>query len=204
MRSTSSGSPCAACAARRESAAPGPSRTRSARSAGAACGTGRRSRSRPASTSTPPVSMRVMSSSSENSPSSASTDALMLLTSSITPASWLRWRSASANRPSACSGWRRSWLAAAKNCVSWLAAAELRLRAVGHLGLLTRRVGRGLLGAQLLHQRLGPDLQPADLVERGAVVAPEQHRHRHRDEHHVAVWTPSAPSCSATRAIAGR
>ena len=28
-----------------------------------------------------------------------------------------RWRSASANRPIACSGWRRSWLAAAKNCV---------------------------------------------------------------------------------------
>ena len=82
-------------------------------------------------TSTPPLSIRVMSSSSENRPSSASTDSLMLLTSCATSGSWVRWRSASANRPIACSGWRRSWLAAVKNWVlarlaisaSWRAAS---------------------------------------------------------------------------------
>jgi hypothetical protein len=41
----------------------------------------------------------------------------MLFTSEATSGSWVRWRSASANSPIACSGWRRSWLAAAKNCV---------------------------------------------------------------------------------------
>ena len=81
-------------------------------------------------TSTPPVSMRVMSSSSPNSPSSASTDSLMLFTSDATSGSWLRWRSASANSPIACSGWRRSWLAAAKNCVFARLAASAARRAL--------------------------------------------------------------------------
>ena len=144
-------------ACRRESAAPGPSRTPSARSAGAACGRCRRSRSSAGCTSTPPLSMRVMSSSSENRPSSASTDSLMLLTSCATSGSWVRWRSASANRPIACSGWRRSWLAAVKNWV---------LARLATSASLARRVGDRLLGAQLLGQRLGAQLQGDDAVER--------------------------------------
>ena len=116
-------------------------------------------------TSTPPLSIRVMSSSSENRPSSASTDSLMLLTSCATSGSWVRWRSASANRPIACSGWRRSWLAAVKNWV---------LARLATSASLPRRVGDRLLGAQLLGQHLGAQLQGDDAVERGAVVAAEQ------------------------------
>ena len=70
-----------------------------------------------------------MSRSSLNSPSSASTDALMLATRPVTPGSRLRSESAAAMRPSACSGWRRSWFAAAKNCVFERFAASAWARA---------------------------------------------------------------------------
>ena len=163
-------------ACRRGCAARAPSRTPPARSAAAPCGRCRRARSRCGCTSTPPLSMRVMSSSSENRPSSASTDSLMLLTSCATSGSWLRARSASANRPIACSGWRRSWLAAAKNCV---------LARLATSASCARRVGDRLLGAQLHRERLGAQLQADDAVERRAVVAAEQHRHSHRHRHHA-------------------
>ena len=94
-----------------------------------------------------PVSMRVMSSSSAKRPSSASTEPLMLATSDAASPSCVRWRSASANRPIACSGWRRSWLAAAKNCVlARLAASAAR----------PRGLGGGLLHPQLPLSSLGP------------------------------------------------
>ena len=64
--------------------------------------------------------------------------------------SWLRRRSASANRPMACSGWRRSWLAAAKNWV---------LARLATSASLARRVGRRLLGAQLRQQLVGAHLE---------------------------------------------
>src|SRR6185369_11281463 len=60
---------------------------------------------------------------------------------------------------------------------------ELRLGAVGDLGLGARRVGDRLLGAELYRERLGTQLQPDDALERLPVVAAEQHRHRHRDRH---------------------
>src|SRR6516225_2983628 len=92
-----------------------------------------------------------MSSSSENRPSSASTELLMLLTRCATSASVpMRWRSASANRPSACSGWRRSWLAA---------------------GL----VGRDLLDLELREQLQAALLQGDDARERALVAAAQHH-----------------------------
>ena len=145
-------------------------------------------------TSTPPLSIRVMSSSSENRPSSASTDSLTLLTSCATSGSWVRCRSASANRPIACSGWRRSWLAAAKNCVFARLAISASCRAAS---------ASGLLGAQLLGQHLGAQLQGDDAVERGAVVAAEDDDHRHRHRHQRGGCQPSSTCLTATAAIAG-
>ena len=55
---------------------------------------------------------------------------------------------------------------------------ELRLRAVGHLGLAPRRVGGGLLGAQLRGQPAGLALQLEHPVVGTMEVAPDQRRQR--------------------------
>ena len=78
---------------------------------------------------TAPASSFDMSSSSLKSTSSASTDVLMLATRPLTPGSRARSDSAAAISPSACSGWRRSWFAAAKNCVRDRFAASAWARA---------------------------------------------------------------------------
>ena len=120
--------------------------------------------------------MRVMSSSSENRPSSASTDSLMLLTSCATSGSWMRWRSASANRPIACSGWRRSWLAAVKNCVFARFATSASWRAASATVFSARNWAASRSVRSFRRDRRA--------VERLAVVAAEQHGHRHRHRHH--------------------
>src|ERR1700741_1377128 len=108
-----------------------------------------------------------MSSNSENRPSSASTELLMLLTRCATSASVpIRWRSASANRPSACSGWRRSWLAAGEEWV---------LGAVGRLGLAACLVGGHLLHLQLREQLQAALLERDDARERALVAAAQHH-----------------------------
>ena len=145
-------------AGRRASAGPGPFRRPWVRSAGAACAAGRASRTGAGFTSTPPVSMRVMSSSSENRPSSASTDSLMLFTSGATSGSWVRWRSASANRPIACSGWRKSWLAAAKNCVFARLAISAARRAASASCFSARNCASNSLGLQFQLDDLGQRL----------------------------------------------
>ena len=62
----------------------------------------------------------------------------MLLTRFATSGSWVRWRSASANKPMACSGWRRSWLAAVKNCVFARLATSASRRAASAACFSTR------------------------------------------------------------------
>ena len=76
----------------------------------------------------------------------------MLLTGSP-PRARARWRSASANRPMACSGWRRSWLAAVKNCVLARFATSASWRAASAAAFSTRRRLRERLGTQLVLER---------------------------------------------------
>ena len=113
---------------------------------------------------TAPASSLEMSSSALNRPSSASTDALMLCTTSRTRGRRPGRRARAANRPSACSGWRRSWLAAAKNWVLARFAISASLRAASAVDpralelevLLRQPVGERLVleaVAQRLHQR---------------------------------------------------
>ena len=61
-----------------------------------------------------PASSREMSSSATNRLSSASTEPSRCCTRRLASSSMLRPRRAPTNMPSACTGWRRSWLAAAR------------------------------------------------------------------------------------------
>jgi hypothetical protein len=90
---------------------------------------------------------------------------------------WPRWRSASANRPIACSGWRRSWLAAAKNCVLARLAASAGA---------ARLVGGRLLAPQLRGQVLAVLLQRRWPATARAVGSPHQERDGEQQRQHHA------------------
>ena len=137
-------------------------------------------------TSTPPLSMRVMSSSSENRPSSASTDSLMLLTSCATSGSWAR-----------CAQRLGEQAHRVQRLAQVVAGGgeELRLGAVGDLGLAPRRVGRPpsrrAAGPRAPRCAASGRRRAANAL---AVVAAEQHRHAHRQRHHAG-QLPAERAC---------
>jgi hypothetical protein len=88
---------------------------------------------------------------------------------------------ASANRPMACSGWRRSWLAAAKNCVLARLAASAARRPSSATAISRRRRDGQFVGAALARD---------GLAQRAAVGARHQHgdaEHQRQDHRHLQV-----------------